>query len=122
MNREQCLRAALDAVDNRPVAYGAPEQNFDRIAALWNIHLANTGFVLVDMEDEIGRFNATDVAIFMALVKIARLAESPDHVDSWVDLAGYAACGAEVSTEQDPSEGADYYQYGGCDCPICRSS
>ncbi|MFN7882545.1 MAG: DUF6378 domain-containing protein [bacterium] len=26
---------------------------------------------------------------------MARLKNSPNHRDSWVDLAGYAACGAE---------------------------
>jgi hypothetical protein len=36
-----------------------------------------------------------DVAAMLALLKIARLQQSPNHRDSWVDLAGYAACGAE---------------------------
>ena len=39
----------------------------------------------------------SDVAIIMALVKIARLAASPGHEDSWIDLAGYAALGAEIA-------------------------
>ena len=26
-----------------------------------------------------------------------RLAASPNHEDSWVDLVGYAACGAELA-------------------------
>jgi len=38
-----------------------------------------------------------DVALMMALLKIARLKGNPIHGDSWVDLAGYAACGAESS-------------------------
>lgn len=29
-------------------------------------------------------------ALYMILVKVARLAETPDHVDSIVDIAGYA--------------------------------
>lgn len=28
--------------------------------------------------------------------KIARLENDPHHHDSWVALAGYAACGAEI--------------------------
>ena len=28
---------------------------------------------------------------------VARLAASPNHEDSWVDLVGYAACGAELA-------------------------
>ena len=37
------------------------------------------------------------VALMMALLKVARLIKSPEHLDSWVDLAGYAACGGEIA-------------------------
>jgi hypothetical protein len=30
-------------------------------------------------------------------LKVARLMHTPGHVDSWVDIAGYAACGADVA-------------------------
>jgi hypothetical protein len=33
--------------------------------------------------------------MMMAGVKLARLSATPDHQDSWVDLAGYAATGSE---------------------------
>jgi hypothetical protein len=33
----------------------------------------------------------------LGLLKIARLRANPTHRDSWVDLAGYAACGYEVA-------------------------
>lgn len=66
----------------RANVYGGPEDNFLRIAKLWGAHL-NT------------EISTTDVAILLALVKVARLKNSPDHRDSWVDIAGYAACGAE---------------------------
>jgi hypothetical protein len=137
MNREECLDAAMAAVRDRPAAYGAPENNFERIAALWNAHVDNLGGV--------GHFNATDVAIMLALLKIARLASAPEHTDSWVDLAGYAACGAEVSTVDaegnvetwksvDPSaiggepwvagqawSDDDAYEYGDCTCASCMA-
>jgi hypothetical protein len=32
-------------------------------------------------------------------LKLARLENQPDHMDSWVDLAGYAACGAEIAVD-----------------------
>ena len=36
----------------------------------------------------------------LALMKIARLKSSEfESEDSWVDLAGYAACGAEIATK-----------------------
>jgi hypothetical protein len=34
----------------------------------------------------------------MIAVKLARLKTSPDHIDSWVDLAGYAAIGGELGS------------------------
>ena len=40
------------------------------------------------------------MAIVMIQVKIARLQESPDHVDSWTDIAGYAALGAQLAVTQ----------------------
>jgi Domain of unknown function (DUF6378) len=32
-------------------------------------------------------------------LKLARLENQPDHMDSWVDLAGYAACDAEIAVD-----------------------
>lgn len=94
MNRAELLEGALAAVNARPKAYGPPERNFDRIARFWSVYAHDAMGAPPDMRT----FTATDVACMMALMKIARLEETPDHVDSWVDLAGYAACGAEVST------------------------
>tara|TARA_E500000305_G_scaffold103078_1_gene98306 strand:+ start:625 stop:780 length:156 start_codon:yes stop_codon:yes gene_type:complete len=38
---------------------------------------------------------AHEAALCMAAVKIARLIETPDHRDSWVDGCGYFAIGME---------------------------
>lgn len=70
-------------------AYGTPEDNFVRIARFWTAYLQNTGR---DVTIAPG-----DVSPMMALLKIARLAETPNHYDSWVDLVGYALTGAEVN-------------------------
>jgi hypothetical protein len=35
----------------------------------------------------------------MALMKLARMKANPAHVDSAVDLAGYAAIGGEIGSE-----------------------
>jgi hypothetical protein len=78
----------------RREAYGTPEQNFDRIAVLWNAYLCLAhGF-----EQDI---TPLDVAAMMRLVKEARLIETPDHRDSYVDLVGYALCGAEIALSKD---------------------
>lgn len=83
----------------RRSAYGTPEQNFARIARLWNAHLVNRfadGFG-GDTAIAVPRLEAGDVAAMMRLMKEARLAETPDHRDSYVDLVGYSLCGAEVA-------------------------
>lgn len=90
MNRTKTLDAALSAVKTRGQAYGTPENNFLRIARRWNVHLLNRYGARVELDQ-------TDVAAMMADLKLARLEETPSHQDSWTDLAGYAACGAEVS-------------------------
>lgn len=42
--------------------------------------------------------DAVTVALCMAELKIARAATNETHMDSWVDLAGYAACGGEIAS------------------------
>jgi hypothetical protein len=44
---------------------------------------------------------AGDVALLMIGMKLARLRHNPSHEDSWVDVAGYAACGMEVGVKVD---------------------
>lgn len=44
-------------------------------------------------------------ALRMIAVKIARICTSPDHIDSWVDICGYAALAAEMAEEQMKQEG-----------------
>ena len=83
--RAAVLREAEAIVSNdRNSAYGGPEDSFERTAALWAAYKG-------------AAFSAADVAAMLALLKLARLAHNPTHRDSWVDLAGYAACGAEVA-------------------------
>lgn len=81
----------------RRAAYGTPERNFQRIAALWNAHLLNRFSDECGLDVFIPVLTPGDVAAFMRLMKEARLAETPDHRDSFVDLVGYALCGAEVA-------------------------
>lgn len=69
---------------DRNGAYGEPEDLFAVIAALWSVHL---GYAV----------NRTDVALMMTMLKLARIRANPGHRDSWVDAAGYLACGAEVA-------------------------
>ena len=78
------LNWAAEVVRDRAGTYGKPEDNARRVAALWNAYLENRTITPVD------------VGIMMALLKVARLAESP-HRDGFVDGAGYFAYAGEVA-------------------------
>ena len=87
MKRKEILTRAEECVNgSREQDYGSPEDNFNTIANLWNAYLGNKVFQL----------EAIDVAMMMALLKIARIRSGNGTADSFVDLAGYAACGGEL--------------------------
>lgn len=87
--KRTCLGKAMNAVcGDRHLNYGSAEDNFARIAELWNAWWKIR---------QPGPFTSVDVAILMDLVKTARIANAASHADSWVDKAGYAACGFSVS-------------------------
>jgi hypothetical protein len=89
MNRRECLDTAAECVlKNRAEVYAPPEDSFGLIARLWTSYLSECGSLLA----------THDVAALLALMKIARVAQNSGHVDSWVVLAGYAACGVECAT------------------------
>lgn len=97
MTRSDVLKAADKCVNGqRQTDYGTPEDNFTIIANLWNDYLR-------------GNFiNATDVSMMMALLKIARIKSGNATEDSFVDLAGYAACGGEIATKEDNVKEIEY--------------
>jgi hypothetical protein len=85
--RADLLQEAEELVNGpRSTKYGQPADNFRRIANLWTAYL--------DGSDE--PLTVADAALMQALIKVARLRETPDHRDSWVDLAGYAAAGYDA--------------------------
>lgn len=75
--------------------YGSPEDSFGCIAELWEAYLR----AACVSPNSIITVTPTDVAMMMALLKIARVGTSfvGGTADSFVDLAGYAACGAECA-------------------------
>lgn len=79
--RSDILLTAEELVNgDRNVQYGDPRQDFQRTADMWSAYL---GY----------RVEPHDVAAMMCLLKVSRIRWSPLKKDSWVDLAGYAACG-----------------------------
>ena len=84
MTREETLEAAKKCVcGDREQDYGNPEQNFELIAALWSAYL---GITILPI----------DVPNMMMHVKQARTKTGHAKDDNWIDIAGYAACGAEL--------------------------
>jgi hypothetical protein len=76
--------AAKCVLKDRNATHGNPEDSFGRTAKMWSAYLGSD-------------VSSADVAALLALLKIARIKETPDHADNWVDLAGYAACGGELA-------------------------
>lgn len=58
--------------------YGDAKTNHEQIAALWSPILGMT-------------VSYQQVIQCMIALKLARLIHTPDHRDSWMDIAGYAA-------------------------------
>ena len=69
--------------------YGPPTADFHRIAEMWNI--------ILPANNEI---KSHHVALAMICLKLSRLSWEPGNFDSWVDIAGYAACGWECAVEE----------------------
>jgi hypothetical protein len=81
--RSDILEIAYKAVcADRNDSYGSPEDNFATIADLWSIYLDR-------------QVAPRDVAVMMVLLKVARVRKGKS-IDSWIDIAGYAACGGEL--------------------------
>lgn len=92
MTRAEILKAAERCVcTDRNQQYGEPEDNFRTISMLWSVYLCARG-----MDQPLG---AADVGAMMALFKLGRIATGGDKADNFIDLAGYAACAGEISTE-----------------------
>ena len=87
MEKTEALMAAISAVEERGENYGDVRENHQRIADLWSVVFGQS-------------VTPEQVVLAMTCLKIARLIETPDHEDSWVDICGYGACGVEVATER----------------------
>lgn len=84
--RVQALREAARIINgDRNKQYGGPEENFTNIAKIWSVIFQR-------------EFTTEDVAMAMIGVKLARFVSNYGfQPDTWIDIAGYAGCGYEVS-------------------------
>ena len=101
--RAEILEAAGKCVTGgRDKEYGEPEDSFDLIAQLWEPYIRAA---CVSPSADV-TIRPQDVAILMALLKIARAAVS-DKPDNFVDLAGYAACAGEAAQKRGRGNGCE---------------
>ena len=93
MTRKKTLETAMIFVcGDRECEYGAPEDNFAAIARYWTEYTRGRYGVRIP-------YTGQDVAAMMILLKIARVATGNGKDDNWIDIAGYAACGAEIGED-----------------------
>ena len=71
---------------DRAAVHGDMEDNFNTIGKYWSVHLG------VDV-------SATDVAVMMNLLKVARIRSNELNMDNWEDACGYMACGGEIASK-----------------------
>ena len=117
MKRSEILEAARRCVcGEREQDYGTPENNFETIGLLWGVYLraAHPEYAKVM---PINGITAKDAGTMLALLKVARIATGSSP-DSFIDLAGYAACAGEIVTERScPYEKAETQPVTGAHCP-----
>jgi hypothetical protein len=88
--RNKFLATVQGIVNNdRNKSYGSAEDSFQTIADFWSTYLYTRFGFTADI-------TVYDVACMMDLMKSARIASNPTHMDSWVDKAGYAACAGGI--------------------------
>lgn len=88
---EIAMRAAELVGGDRDRQHGQKEDNFKRIAKLWQAYLEIR-------RDPRAPLEAVDVGHMMVLMKTARTQSGDVNPDDYVDAAGYAACAGEIAT------------------------
>lgn len=83
MNGERLLQNALRVFEERRAEYGSAERNMIAVAKRWSLVLGQ-------------EISEQDVVLCLLELKLARLTFHPAHMDSIVDVAGYAAVLAEL--------------------------
>ena len=83
MTAGEIPQGAVTIVRDRRRSDGDPTDLFERVAARWSQVIG-------------AKVTATQVGLCLIDLKLARLVGDPKHLDSLLDIAGYAACLAEV--------------------------
>ena len=92
ITREYILREAARIVcEDRNAQYGEPEDSFRAIAEFWETYVRER---CVSKGADVC-IEPADVAMMMVLLKVARTFGGT-KADTYIDIAGYAACAAEA--------------------------
>lgn len=86
MKHSHITNEALKLLAARGAVYGTVRDNHERIARIAN---EITGQSLL----------AHDIAMILLAVKLSRIAQSPDHADSYVDAINYLSFAGEFATD-----------------------
>ena len=88
--RESILKEAITCTcTDRNLQYGGPESSFPAIAELWTGYLRASGHDIT--------LTAKDAALMLMLFKTARaITSDTPKADTYIDMAGYAACAGEI--------------------------
>lgn len=95
MNAHEIISKAADLVSgDRQNTHGDKTENHENIAALWNAYMMRKHGTPATM------LSAQDVALMMALLKVARTIAGSHNSDDYVDLAGYAGVAGEIAERE----------------------
>ena len=97
MNKTEILEHMKEKLADRGKDYGDVTENHARQIDMINPYLTKVLGVPVNL-------TPSQMATIMLLVKVGRLIENKDHLDSWADLIGYSACGYEMVSKGDGKE------------------
>jgi len=87
---EIATEAARLVNGDRNATHGDMMKNHQNIADLWNAYIGNR-------PNWEGELTAVDVALMMALLKVARTQTGTFNADDYTDLCGYAAIAGEIA-------------------------
>ena len=92
MTKSEFLDEVKRIVAEREGQHGKPADTFKAIAAAWSVYLTAIVGVPVMLREE-------DVAMMMVELKVQRFAGGQGtHMDTLLDIAGYAACAGELAS------------------------
>lgn len=109
MNRKECLEESIKCVcTDRKEQYGNAEDSFKAIADFFQVYINHRC-----LKDGKVKITAQDASNLLILFKVARMTTGIVHKDdTYIDIAGYAACSCELGESKEPTEGELIDKYG----------